>query len=162
MTSEPCDLVGASRLPAVGTTIFSVMSALAASTGAINLGQGFPDFDCDPALIDANASNSRINRPRNSALEFAATSRRQSCHYEALAGAQCRPYGSIFGGTGRIPLPRAGLVRLRYDQRKPLFESGRVRMRLPVAVKMAFATAGKIGGSAGSPNPVGGKAVRFQ
>jgi methionine aminotransferase len=42
-----------SRLPHVGTTIFSVMSALAAEHGAINLGQGFPDFDCDPKLIDA-------------------------------------------------------------------------------------------------------------
>ena len=42
-----------SRLPQVGTTIFSVMSALATRHGAVNLGQGFPDFDCDPALIDA-------------------------------------------------------------------------------------------------------------
>lgn len=39
-----------SRLPNVGTTIFSVMSALAAETGAVNLGQGFPDFGCDPLL----------------------------------------------------------------------------------------------------------------
>lgn len=42
-----------SRLPSVGTTIFTVMSALAARTGAVNLGQGFPDFPCDPALVDA-------------------------------------------------------------------------------------------------------------
>ena len=41
-----------SRLPQVGTTIFTVMSALAAQHGAVNLGQGFPDFDCDPALLD--------------------------------------------------------------------------------------------------------------
>jgi methionine aminotransferase len=40
-----------SRLPQVGTTIFTVMSALASETGAVNLGQGFPDFDCDPALL---------------------------------------------------------------------------------------------------------------
>ena len=40
----------ASRLPRVGTTIFSVMSALAQQHGAVNLGQGFPDFDCDPRL----------------------------------------------------------------------------------------------------------------
>ena len=53
MTSDIERLAGASRLPAVGTTIFTVMSALAAKTGAINLGQGFPDFDCDPALVDA-------------------------------------------------------------------------------------------------------------
>jgi len=42
-----------SRLPKVGTTIFTVMSALATQHGAVNLGQGFPDFDCDPALPDA-------------------------------------------------------------------------------------------------------------
>jgi methionine transaminase len=41
-----------SRLPRVGTTIFTVMSALATETGAVNLGQGFPDFNCDPALLD--------------------------------------------------------------------------------------------------------------
>ena len=41
-----------SRLPQVGTTIFTTMSALATSTGAVNLGQGFPDFDCDPKLVD--------------------------------------------------------------------------------------------------------------
>ena len=41
------------RLPAVGTTIFTVMSALAIEKGAVNLGQGFPDFACDPQLIDA-------------------------------------------------------------------------------------------------------------
>lgn len=40
----------ASRLPQVGTTIFTVMSALAQAHGAVNLGQGFPDFGCDPAL----------------------------------------------------------------------------------------------------------------
>ena len=41
------------KLPAVGTTIFTVMSGLAAEHRAVNLGQGFPDFDCDPKLIDA-------------------------------------------------------------------------------------------------------------
>ncbi len=45
-----------SRLPQVGTTIFTVMSALAAKHGAVNLGQGFPDFDCDPALPAAVAT----------------------------------------------------------------------------------------------------------
>ncbi|MBK9245708.1 MAG: aminotransferase class I/II-fold pyridoxal phosphate-dependent enzyme [Burkholderiales bacterium] len=39
-----------SKLPGVGTTVFTVMSALAARHGAVNLGQGFPDFDCDPQL----------------------------------------------------------------------------------------------------------------
>ncbi|HMN20503.1 MAG TPA: pyridoxal phosphate-dependent aminotransferase [Ottowia sp.] len=42
-----------SRLPNVGTTIFTVMSALALEHQAVNLGQGFPDFGCDPKLVDA-------------------------------------------------------------------------------------------------------------
>jgi methionine aminotransferase len=39
-----------SKLPRVGTTIFTVMSQLAVTHRAINLGQGFPDFNCDPRL----------------------------------------------------------------------------------------------------------------
>jgi methionine transaminase len=42
-----------SKLPQVGTTIFTVMSKLAAECGAINLSQGFPDFQAEPALFDA-------------------------------------------------------------------------------------------------------------
>ena len=48
-------MVPASKLPKVGTTIFTVMSQLAAEHGAINLGQGFPDFDVPPRLVDAVA-----------------------------------------------------------------------------------------------------------
>jgi methionine aminotransferase len=40
-----------SRLPAVGTTVFTLMSNLASEHGAVNLGQGFPDFGCDPHLL---------------------------------------------------------------------------------------------------------------
>ncbi|GGZ06786.1 pyridoxal phosphate-dependent aminotransferase [Pseudoduganella plicata] len=42
-----------SRLPSVGTTVFTHMSMLAAQHGAVNLGQGFPDFACDARLVDA-------------------------------------------------------------------------------------------------------------
>lgn len=41
-----------SKLPHVGTTIFSVMSTLAAESNAINLSQGFPNFPVDPKLIE--------------------------------------------------------------------------------------------------------------
>ena len=41
-----------SKLPEVGTSIFTVMSALAQENDAINLSQGFPNFDCDEKLID--------------------------------------------------------------------------------------------------------------
>ena len=42
-----------SRLPNIGTTVFTVMSALATEHQAINLGQGFPDFPCDRKLIES-------------------------------------------------------------------------------------------------------------
>ena len=51
MTAPRTPLPG-TKLPAVGTTIFTVMSALAAEKNAVNLGQGFPDFGCDPKLLD--------------------------------------------------------------------------------------------------------------
>lgn len=41
------------KLPGIGTTIFTVMSKLAATHQAINLSQGFPDYACNPALITA-------------------------------------------------------------------------------------------------------------
>lgn len=41
-----------SKLPDIGVTIFTIMTALANECDAINLSQGFPDFDADPELID--------------------------------------------------------------------------------------------------------------
>ena len=52
MTTLPRAIPLQTRLPKVGTTIFTVMSALATEHKAVNLGQGFPDFDCDPSLVD--------------------------------------------------------------------------------------------------------------
>jgi N-succinyldiaminopimelate aminotransferase len=53
-----------SKLAGFGTTIFAQMSALAASTGAINLGQGFPDTDGPPEVLDAavEAIRSGVNQ----------------------------------------------------------------------------------------------------
>ena len=51
ITPRTPDLV--TKLPNVGTTIFTVMSALAAEKKAVNLGQGFPDFPCDQGLVGA-------------------------------------------------------------------------------------------------------------
>ena len=50
------------KLPKVGTTIFTVMSQLAAEHGAVNLGQGFPDFDGPQALRDALAREMNAGR----------------------------------------------------------------------------------------------------
>ena len=48
-----------SKLPTTGVSIFSVMSRLADEHGAINLSQGFPDFACDPELVEAVAASMR-------------------------------------------------------------------------------------------------------
>ncbi len=45
-------LAGQSKLPKVGTTIFTVMSGLAQQEGALNLSQGFPDFDGPAPLLE--------------------------------------------------------------------------------------------------------------
>ncbi|TVT75144.1 MAG: pyridoxal phosphate-dependent aminotransferase [Denitromonas halophila] len=47
-----CAVTVSSRLPNVGTTIFTVMSRMAAEAGAINLSQGFPDFNAEPVLFE--------------------------------------------------------------------------------------------------------------
>lgn len=52
-----------SKLPNVGTTIFTVMSGLAREYQAINLSQGFPDFDCHPYLLER--SNYYLNHGFN-------------------------------------------------------------------------------------------------
>ncbi len=41
-----------SKLPDTGTTIFTIMSRMAAESNAINLSQGFPDFNCNEELLD--------------------------------------------------------------------------------------------------------------
>jgi methionine aminotransferase len=51
-----------SKLPDVGTTIFTVVSQLAQELGAINLAQGFPDYDVDPELIDLLEKHARSGR----------------------------------------------------------------------------------------------------
>lgn len=53
-----------SKLPSVGTTIFTTMSKLANEYGAINLSQGFPNFQSDPKLIElvSNAMSKGFNQ----------------------------------------------------------------------------------------------------
>jgi methionine aminotransferase len=51
--SAPVDVPFKSKLPDVGTTIFTVMSRRAIEEGALNIGQGFPDYPIDPDLAQA-------------------------------------------------------------------------------------------------------------
>src|SRR5688572_17038976 len=95
-----------SKLPSVGTTIFTVMSKLAADTGAINLSQGFPDFDCDPALVDAVARHMREGRNQYAPMQGVPALRQAiAAKFQALYGASYDPETEITvtsGGTEGI------------------------------------------------------------
>lgn len=77
-----------SKLPDVGVTIFTVMSALAAEHGAINLAQGFPDFECDPALSALVSRHMQEGRNQYAPMTGVASLRRAiAAKYQALYGA---------------------------------------------------------------------------
>ncbi|HEY4555285.1 MAG TPA: pyridoxal phosphate-dependent aminotransferase [Lysobacter sp.] len=75
------------KLPKVGTTIFTVMSQLAIEHGAVNLGQGFPDFDVPARLVDALARAMREGRNQYAPMTGVAPLR------EAIAAKTERCYG---------------------------------------------------------------------
>src|SRR6478736_5637299 len=81
-----------SKQPRVGTTIFTVMSKLAADVGAINLSQGFPDFDCDPALVEAVTRHMREGRNQYAPMPGVPALR------QAIAAMYNALYGSNYDG----------------------------------------------------------------
>lgn len=95
-----------SKLPAVGTTIFTVMSRLAAELGAINLSQGFPDFDCDPALVDAVARHMRAGQNQYAPMQGVLPLRRAiTAKFEHFHGRRYDPETEVTvtsGGTEAI------------------------------------------------------------
>ncbi len=76
------------KLPRVGTTIFTVMSQMAAEHGAVNLGQGFPDFPVPQRLVDELDAAMRAGHNQYSPMTGAAVLR------EAIAGKAQRCYGA--------------------------------------------------------------------
>ena len=95
-----------SRLPRVGTTIFTVMSKLATDVGAINLSQGFPDFDCDPDLVEAVARHMREGRNQYAPMQGVPALRQAlASKFETFHGRRYDPDTEITitsGGTEAI------------------------------------------------------------
>jgi len=91
-----------SKLPSVGTTIFTVMSKLAADVGAINLSQGFPDFDCDPALVDAVARHMREGRNQYAPMQGVPALR------QAIAAKYQDLYGVSYDADGEVTVTSGG------------------------------------------------------
>jgi methionine aminotransferase len=85
-----------SRLPAVGTTVFTRMSALANEHAAVNLGQGFPDFACDPALPAMVADAMRAGHNQYPMMAGAAPLR------EAIAAKIASIYGYRYDAAQEI------------------------------------------------------------
>src|SRR6476660_3682317 len=91
-----------SKLPSVGTTIFTVMSKLAADVGAINLSQGFPDFDCDPALVDAIARHMRDGRNQYAPMQGVSVLR------QAIAQKFTELYGAHYDPDTEVTVTSGG------------------------------------------------------
>lgn len=81
----------AQRLAGLGTSIFTEMTALAVRTGAINLGQGFPDTDGPPAVIEAAVAALRAGENQYAPLPGV-----------PACGMQC----STISGSGTASSPR--------------------------------------------------------
>jgi len=92
----------ASKLPSVGTTIFTVMSKLAADVGAINLSQGFPDFDCDPALVETVARHMREGRNQYAPMQGVPALR------QAIAAKYQELYGSAYDADSEVTVTSGG------------------------------------------------------
>jgi len=96
MTTPAPAVILASRLPAVGTTVFTTMSALASQHGAVNLGQGFPDFGCDPRLVDAVSEAMRAGHNQYPPMTGVPALR------EAIAAKIDRLYGRTYDAASEI------------------------------------------------------------
>jgi methionine aminotransferase len=104
-----------SRLPNVGTTIFTVMSRLAAECGALNLSQGYPDYSAPPLLYELVAKHMHAGSNQYAPMAGAMPLREAIAgKVEALYGARYDPEHEITvtaGGTQAIFTAIACLVR---------------------------------------------------
>jgi methionine aminotransferase len=91
-----------SKLPSVGTTIFTVMSRMATELGAINLSQGFPDFDCDPALVEAVARHMRAGKNQYAPMQGVLPLR------EAIAATYAQLHGREYDPDTEVTVTSGG------------------------------------------------------
>jgi N-succinyldiaminopimelate aminotransferase len=101
----------ASRLAGFGTTIFTEMSALAERTGAVNLGQGFPDFDGPVEVLEAAAAAMRAGANQYAPLAGVPVLRDAVvAHQERFYGMAVDDVQITFGATEAIAAAMLGLL----------------------------------------------------
>jgi N-succinyldiaminopimelate aminotransferase len=100
----------AARAAGLGTTIFTEMSALAARTGAINLGQGFPDTDGPAAVVEAAVAALRAGENQYAPLPGVAPLREAVLeHQRSYYGLEPEDLLITFGATEAIAAALLGL-----------------------------------------------------
>jgi methionine aminotransferase len=137
-----------SKLPRVGVTIFSQMSGLALEHGAINLSQGFPDFQPHPELVDRVSHHMRKGRNQYAPMQgLLALREAVSAKVVDLYGADYDPGTEITITTGATealfaaiaavvrPGDEVILIEPCYDAYEPII---RLNGGLPVPVKLTF------------------------
>ncbi len=106
-----------SRLPDVGTTIFTVMSRLAAEHNAINLSQGFPDFSPPALLIERVTHHMAAGHNQYAPMAGAVTLR------EAVAAKVESLYRSVYDADGEVTIT-AGATQAIFTIIVPEFDLG--------------------------------------
>jgi methionine aminotransferase len=87
-----------SKLPDIGTTIFTIMSRRARELGALNLGQGFPDYDIDPRLAELTGEAMRQGHNQYAPMEGVPELR------ERIARKLASTYGGDFDPVSQITI----------------------------------------------------------
>ncbi|MEO8976143.1 MAG: methionine aminotransferase [Casimicrobiaceae bacterium] len=106
-----------SKLPNTGTTIFTVMSALAEQYDAVNLGQGFPDYPIDPALIECVTDAMRAGHNQYALMTGVRVLR------EAIAAKVARLYGRSYDPQTEVTVT-AGATQAIYTVLQALVGNG--------------------------------------
>lgn len=137
-----------SKLPDVGVTIFTVMTLLAIENKAINLSQGFPDFDPDPQLRELVWKYMQAGHNQYAPMQGVPALREKiAAKTEALYGRACDPVTEITVTAGATeglfaaittavqPGDEVVIIEPAYDAYGPVIELNGGR---PVFVKMTF------------------------
>ena len=131
-----------SKLPATGTTIFTVMSALAQEHGAVNLGQGFPDYAIDPALIDLVDAAMRAGHNQYPLMPGVMRLR------EAIAAKVARLYGHAYDPEHEVTVT-TGATQAIFTTIQALAHRGRRGHRVRARVRQLHAGRAPLGRDAG-------------
>ena len=136
-----------SKLPDVGTTIFTVIAELTAKHGALNLAQGSPNFACDPRLVDAAAAAMRAGHNQYSAMSGLAAlrtaiagkcQRLTGANYDA--GEEVTVVGSasqgLYAAISALVHPGDEVIYFEpsFDSYAPIV---RLQGAIPIAIKLA-------------------------